>query len=65
MLNVWWESNRNDSHTCGQLYIYPSLSEQDDRIPPKCGKQSEYTGYAHTEVDIISLRHMNESHLYD
>ena len=41
--------------------IYHSLSVRDDCTPPKCGKLSEYTDSAHTEVEDPSLGYMNGS----
>ena len=34
--------------------IYLSFLEQNDCTPPKCGKLSEYTDSAHTEVEDLS-----------
>ena len=41
--------------------IYLSFLEQNDCTPPKCGKLSEYTDSAHTEVEDLSSRYMNGS----
>ena len=38
---------------------------RDDCTPPKCGKLSEYTDSAHTEVEDPSLGCMNVSNMYD
>ena len=38
--------------------IYLSFLEQNDCTPPKCGKLSEYTDSAHTEVEDPSSRYM-------
>ena len=43
--------------------IYPSLSGLDDCTPPKCGKLSECTDSAHIDVDDLSSRCMNGSHV--
>ena len=43
--------------------IYHSLSVRDDCTPPKCGKLSEYTDSAHTEVEDPSLGCMNGSNM--
>ena len=45
--------------------IYLSFLEQNDCTPPKCGELSEYTDSAHTEVEDLSSRCMNESNVYD
>ena len=45
--------------------IYFSFLEQNDCTPPKCGKLSEYTDSAHTEVEDLSSRYMNGSNVYD
>ena len=45
--------------------IYHSLSVRDDCTPSKCGKLSEYTDSAHTEVEDPSLGCMNVSNVYD
>ena len=45
--------------------IYLSFLEQNDCTPPKCGELSEYTNSAHTEVEDLSSRYMNESDAYD
>ena len=45
--------------------IYHSFSVQDDCSPPKCGKLSEYTDSAHTEVEDPSLGYMNGLNMYD
>ena len=41
--------------------IYLPLLQQNDCTPPKCGKLSEYTDSAHTEVEDLSSRCMNGS----
>ena len=45
--------------------IYPTLSGPDDCTPPKCGKLSEYTDNAHTEVEDLSSRYVNGSDVYE
>ena len=50
--------NLNDSST---KYIF----EQNDCTPPKCVQLLEYTDSAHTEVEDLSSRYMNESDEYD
>ena len=45
--------------------LYLSFLEQNDCTPPKCGKLSEYTDSAHTEVEDLSSRCMNGSNVYD
>ena len=45
--------------------IYLSFLEQNYCTPPKCGKLSEYTVSAHTEVEDLSSRCMNGSDVYD
>ena len=44
--------------------IYLSFLEQNDCTPPKCGKLSEYTDSAHTEVEDLSSRYMNGSNVF-
>ena len=39
--------------------INPSCLDQNDCIPPKCGKLSEYHDSADTEVEDLSSRYMN------
>ena len=41
--------------------IYPSFLAENHCTPPKRGDLSEYTDSAHTEVEDLSLRYMNES----
>ena len=45
--------------------IYSSLFEQNDYTSPYCDKLSECTDCAHTEVEDLSLRRMNESNVCD
>ena len=45
--------------------IYLSFLEENDCTPPKCGKLSEYTDSAHTEVEDLSSRYMNGSNMTD
>ena len=51
-------------HLFYQMYL--SFLEQNDCTPPKCGKLSEYTDSAHTEVeDLLGCMNMNVSNMYD
>ena len=45
------------SHLFFQICL--PLLEQNDCTPPKCGELSEYTDSAHTEVEDLSSRCMN------
>ena len=45
--------------------IYISFLQQNDCNTPKCGELSEYNDSAHTEVEDLSSRYMNESDVYD
>ena len=49
------------SHLFYQIYI--SFLEQIDCTQPKCGKLSEYTDSAHTEVEDPSSTHAYFNHL--
>ena len=50
-------------HLFYQIYI--SSLEQNDCTPSKCGELSEYTDSAHTEVEDLSSRYMNEADACD
>ena len=50
-------------HLFYQIYI--SFLEHNYCTPPTCGKLSEYINSAHTEVEDLSSRYMNESDAYD
>ena len=50
-------------HLSHQIYV--SFFQQNYCTPPKCGKLSEYTDSAHTEVEDPSSRCTNASADYD
>ena len=54
---VWGGSEMIPPHLFNQIYL--SFLDQNDCTPPKCGKLSEYTESAHTEVEDLSSRCMN------